>query len=147
MSMNKAATQADLEAAEAKVARLTAKAEALSGYVKAREIDDPGALSGIRRKPNHKADRARFDSYDREADAWRAAGEAETDLRWLRSRLAAQVRNTPIPFTEDQYKAAKVVRTANGWYKVAKVNAKSVSVETGYSWTDRILRDKIIEVR
>jgi hypothetical protein len=30
---------------------------------------------------------------------------------------------------------------------VAKVNAKSVSVLTGYSWQDRIPFSKIIEVR
>jgi hypothetical protein len=145
--MNKAATQADLEAAEAKVARLTAKAEALSGYVKAREIDDPGGLSGIRRKPNHKADRARYNSYSREADAWTAVKDAEYEASVIRGRLATQARNNAIAFTEDQYKAAKVVRDSHGWHKVAKVNAKSVSVETGYSWTDRIRRDKIIEVR
>lgn len=42
---------------------------------------------------------------------------------------------------------AKFVRTTTGWRKVAKVNTKTVSVETGYSWVDRIPFAKIIEVR
>lgn len=143
MNMN-TVTASDLVAAEAKVARLTAKAETIDpsepGY-------DPAILSGIRRKPNHKADRARYNSYIRSYSAWNAVAEAEKDAQIIKARLATQERNAPIPFTEEQYKAAKVVRTKLGWHKVAKVNAKSVSVETGYSWTDRIERDKIIEVR
>ena len=39
------------------------------------------------------------------------------------------------------------VRTRVGWHKVLKVNAKSVRVATGYSWTDRITFDQILEVR
>jgi hypothetical protein len=140
--MNKA-TAADLEAAEAKLAVFTAKAESLSTM----GDYDPAILSGIRRKPNHKADRARYNSYSREAEAWKAVEAAEMDVKIIRGRLATQARNTPIAFTEEQYKAAKVVRDSLGWHKVAKVNAKSVSVETGYSWTDRIAREKIIEVR
>jgi hypothetical protein len=140
----KTVTEADLERAEAKLAALVAKAEQIDpsepGY-------DPAILSGIRRKPNPKADRARFNSYARSAAAWDAVTQAENDVRIIKARLATQARNTQIPFTEEQYKAAKAVRTARGWYKVARVNAKSVTVETGYSWTDRITRDKIIEVR
>lgn len=39
------------------------------------------------------------------------------------------------------------VRTATGWHKVVRVSAKSVTVETGYSWTDRHPLARIIEVR
>jgi hypothetical protein len=56
-------------------------------------------------------------------------------------------RNTKINYTPEQYKTAKVVRTVTGWHKVVKVNAKSVTVETLYSWTDRIEVSRIIEVR
>jgi len=55
-------------------------------------------------------------------------------------------RNVKIPYTPEQYKAAKIVRTVNGWHKVVRVNAKSVTVETPYSWTDRIEVGRIIEV-
>jgi hypothetical protein len=63
-------------------------------------------------------------------------------------RIAAyEAKHAPYPFTDEQYKAARVVRTVFGWHKVVRVNEKSVSVETGYSWTDRIQRAKILEVR
>ena len=63
------------------------------------------------------------------------------------SRAAFDKRNEKIPYTPEQYKTAKVVRTVTGWHKVVKVNAKSVTVATGYSWTDRIEVARIIEVR
>jgi hypothetical protein len=56
-------------------------------------------------------------------------------------------RTAPIAFTPEQLKAAKAIRTSSGWHRVVKVSAKSVSVETGYSWTDRYTLDRILEVR
>lgn len=84
---------------------------------------------------------------DRSIEAACAAVKAENDAHFEAAKKAASERNTPILFTDEQYKAATLVRTKLGWFKVAKVSAKSVSVETGFSWTDRIARDKIIEVR
>jgi len=63
------------------------------------------------------------------------------------ARAAFAKRNEKIDYTPEQYKTAKVVRTVTGWHKVVKVNAKSVTVETPYSWTDRIEAARIIEVR
>lgn len=42
---------------------------------------------------------------------------------------------------------AKYVRTVTGWRKVVRVSAKSVSVESGYSWVDRIPLAQILEAR
>jgi len=53
----------------------------------------------------------------------------------------------PVSFTDEQYMAAAFVRSNIGWHKVVRVNAKSVTVATAYSWTDRIQRAKILEVR
>ncbi len=49
--------------------------------------------------------------------------------------------------TFDDVVGAKYVRDGFRWHKVVRVNAKSVTVETPYSWTDRIALDKIHEVR
>lgn len=38
----------------------------------------------------------------------------------------------------DTVKAGDTVHTWGGWRKVRRVNKKSVSVESGYSWTDRV---------
>jgi hypothetical protein len=72
---------------------------------------------------------------------------AQQEEQFTASRAAFDKRNTKIDYTPEQYKTAKVVRTVTGWHKVVKVNAKSVSVETLYSWTDRIEVGRIIEVR
>ena len=56
-------------------------------------------------------------------------------------------RTAAVAFTPEQLKAAKAIRTSSGWHRVVKVNAKSVTVETGYSWTDRYALDRILEVR
>ena len=34
-----------------------------------------------------------------------------------------------------------------GWHRVVRVNRVSVSVATGYSWTDTVRLDRIIETR
>lgn len=49
--------------------------------------------------------------------------------------------------TREDVLGATHVRLSTGWWKVAKVNATTVSVETGYSWTDRHQFAKILEVR
>jgi hypothetical protein len=71
-----------------------------------------------------------------EADARMAANKAEY------ARVTA-----PVPFTPEQLKAAVAIRTSVGWHRVIRVNAKSVTVATGYSWADRHDIAKILEVR
>ena len=60
---------------------------------------------------------------------------------------AYQAKTAPVAYTPEQLKAAIAVRTSVGWHRVVKVNAKSVTVATGYSWTDRVTLDKVLEVR
>ena len=56
-------------------------------------------------------------------------------------------RIAPVEFTPTQLSTAIAIRTSSGWHRVKKVNAKSVTVETGYSWTDRYTLDRVLEVR
>ena len=60
---------------------------------------------------------------------------------------AYKIAYAPVAYTPEQLKAATVIRTSSGWHRVVKVNAKSVTVETGYSWTERHTLDKVLEVR
>lgn len=71
-----------------------------------------------------------------------AAADHKARLKAAREREAARVR-----LTYDEVKGATHVRDQFGWHKVVRVSAKSVTVETGYSWTDRISLDKIHEAR
>lgn len=79
-----------------------------------------------------------------EAKASLAADEAAAGAERLRRYREA---TKPVPFSADELKAATHVRLDTGWHKVARVNAKTVSVETGYSWTDRYALSKVLEVR
>jgi hypothetical protein len=84
-----------------------------------------------------------IDQAKREMAADAAVEDAEKAARYE----AHKARTAPVEFTTEQLKAATHVRTELGWHKVAKINAKTVSVETGYSWTDRYVIAKILEVR
>ena len=95
----------------------------------------------------HTAYRARAAATERMVDQAVAEVTAERDAKFAANAEAAKVRNAPVPFTEAEYLAAKVIRTRLGWYEVIRVNAKSVTVKTAYSWADRVGRSKILEVR
>jgi len=114
----------------------------LSGY-------DSAILSGIRRKPNHKADRARFAAYDREAALTVELAQAERDLANLEAKAAREAREASMKnaVSIDDIRTAALVRDRYGWHKVVRVSAKSVTVETGFSWTERIALDAIIDTR
>lgn len=144
-------TAEKLEAKRAELAALEARfSKASRSAVNATPgggSSDPGILSGISRKPNPKKDAARWNAYSREAEAGEALRRCKDDVAILENRIKREVRDAPMPYLTEELKAAKLVRTDLGWHKVVKVNAKSVSVETGYSWTDRYTLDKILEVR
>jgi len=111
----------------------------LTGY-------DTAILSGIRRKPNPKRDEARRNAYTREADAYHASVQAEEDLEYLEAAVARLDALPPKP-TPEQIKGATAVRDRFGWHRVVRVNAKSVTVETPYSWTERIALKDILETK
>lgn len=74
----------------------------------------------------------------------RAARDAELDAR----RDAAAVdRALAGRFTADDLAGAAAVRDRIGWHRVVKVNAKSVTVATAYSWTERIPIEQVREWR
>ena len=73
------------------------------------------------------------------------AEDAAAERDKVRAAYAERVKL--VTFTADELAAATHIRTDTGWHKVVRVSAKSVTVETGYSWTDRYALAKIIEVR
>ena len=114
----------------------------LTGY-------DPAVLSGIRRKPNPKADARRFTAYDREAALYHDLEQARRDLAALEATAARDVAEATAKaaLTPETVLAARYVRDRFGWHRIVRVNAKSVTVETVYSWTDRIALTDVLEVR
>ena len=107
---------------------------------------DTAILSGIRRKHNAKADTRRYNAYDREAAAYRELYAATAAWQVAESRIAALAEKEAAADLVVPTDAC-LVRDSYGWHRVIRVNAKSVSVESGYSWTDRIPLANVLEAR
>lgn len=99
------------------------------------------------KRDTRTAYRARAAATERSVDAAMAeihAAYTATSEEWAAEYAR---RTAPIPFTVEDLKEARVIRTAVGWHKIVRVNAKSVTVETEYSWNDRCALEKVLEVR
>ena len=84
----------------------------------------------------------------REAVAVRdAAIAAEHEAAREARALACTIEADRTRLTAANVARATHVRDAHGWHRVVRISAKSVTVETGYSWTDRIPLDRILEIR
>lgn len=143
-----AKAQEKLAYLESRQARLDGRATAATPGQLADGTWDSAVLSGISRKPNPKKTAARFRTYD-----LAASGQKDVDdARWLvtsleRQLAAAEAEATRVQLTRDDIKGATHVRTERGWHRIARLNPTTVSVETGYSWTDRHPYSKILEAR
>ena len=125
---------------EAKMAQADAKHE------QAHELG--GGVPGFGGSGNQRAAqqvRSAFASADR---AWREATEKleyyTAKARGYERRIAERDRKR---LERPDVLGATFIKTTCGWHKVVRVSAKSVTVETGYSWTDRYPLDKVLEVR
>lgn len=99
------------------------------------------------KRDTRTAYRARAAATERSVDQAVAEVEAAKEAKLEANAAAYAERNKFVPYNSDELYRARAIRTEMGWHKVARVNKKSVSVETGHSWTDRIAIDKILEVR
>lgn len=105
---------------------------------------DHGALN----LPLHKRGAG---SLDAQIDRWRAERAREARERQKRAHAARvgarEAEKARTKLTADDVRGAVAVRDQHGWHRVVRVSAKSVTVETGYSWTDRIPLEKLLEAR
>lgn len=100
---------------------------------------------GILNVPLHKRGGGSLDAQIDRHLAEQKRLKAET---YKARREAARVAEAErVRLTAEDVKGARFVRDSCGWYKVVRVSAKSVTVETGHSWTDRIALNKVLEVR
>ncbi|WP_345543476.1 hypothetical protein [Microbacterium jejuense] len=77
-----------------------------------------------------------------------AAVRAERLTAWDAVVLAAREREANrVRYTAADLKEAAYVCDQIGWHHVVRVNGKSVTVTTPYSWTDRIPVENILEFR
>jgi hypothetical protein len=99
------------------------------------------------KRDTRTAYRARAAATERSVDQALYEVQAAESIARLRAREAYEALTAPVPFTPEELAAALVVRTSTGWHKVVRVNAKSVTVESGYSWTDRYTIAQVLEVK
>lgn len=142
-------TEDQLAKAQARLERATIRRDAEQARLDNRHWTelDSATGSGIRRKPNPKADARRFASYQRIGDVFTEFEDAEQEVARLTSRLSSERAEAErVRFTADDIKGARAVRDRFGWHPVARVNDKTVTVATPYSWTERIAVENILEV-
>jgi|GEM_PF-4584149 len=88
---------------------------------------------------------------EREQQAWRdeQATIAEQERQELIAAKKAdrQTETDRVKITRDDLAGARIVRDQFGWHRVRRVNAKTVSVDSGYSWADLIPLEKILDYR
>lgn len=90
-------------------------------------------------------------SLDAQIDRWKReqAKEARQERqRQHEARIAArEAEKARTKITAADLKGATAVCDEYGWHRVVRVNARSVTVVTPYSWTDRIPLDKVRDFR
>jgi preprotein translocase subunit YajC len=106
---------------------------------------DPATLSGIRRRGGHRADARRFAAYDAEVAAAQQIAIAKAKEVRTAAQAARAKADAAAPCDIDSLTPGDYLRTRHGWYRVVKVNTKSVTVESGNGWDERIARSKVIE--
>lgn len=102
---------------------------------------------GVLNVPLSKRGRSLDAQIDRALAEQRKAAEAAERERRIARKAAAYAEKVRPKLTADDVRGARAVRTSAGWHPVVRVSAKSVTVATPWSWTERIALDRVIEVR
>lgn len=76
-----------------------------------------------------------------------AAEAEESEATRARISAARQAEKDRPRLTRADLEGATLIRTSSGWHRVVRINAQTVTVETPWSWTDRIAHDHIHEAR
>jgi hypothetical protein len=95
---------------------------------------------------------SRTKQFGRRVDAQlRRGGQLGREVQRLQSEIRGLCRRAtapaPAPLDLSRLPYAKAIRTATGWYRVLKVNAKSVVVEVPPGWDNRFPLSRILEIR
>ncbi|HKY58326.1 MAG TPA: hypothetical protein VJL80_09835 [Aeromicrobium sp.] len=62
-----------------------------------------------------------------------------------RRKAAREVEAERVKFTAENLAGASHVRDSIGWHEVVRVSAKSITVKTPYSWTERIPVGRVLQ--
>ncbi|WP_215547159.1 hypothetical protein [Amycolatopsis sp. CA-230715] len=138
-----ALAEAAVKPAEEKRDRLKARYE---GRTAPRSEVETDPASAFRRKTARQARKAET-KFDLDMEAYKAYDAAEQEYKSCLSRVEWLRKVAPVPYTEEELRAATAVRLDDGWYRLVRVNKVTVSVEAGFPWPLKYKRDRILEVR
>lgn len=105
------------------------------------------SLTYGQRRSMFKWSQALAKRYDAEAAQFAAERQAAEQARIALANATRTERDQNAPRNIAVLVPGDLVRDSTGWHRVVRVNAKSVTVETPWSWTDRIEHMRIIETR
>lgn len=147
------ATQ-DLDALKSKLEHARERLEAAEGAQRAADRKGEaahelgGGIPGFGGSGSQRAARQVRGALDSSYRAWTEAQERITKWSYRVKRLEARIAEIERPrLTREDVVGAVLIHDGNSWRKVVRVNAKSVSVESGYSWVDRVPFDDIRSIR
>ena len=98
------------------------------------------------KRDTRSAYRARTAATERSIDEALAEVKAAKEAAEAEARAAYALRTAPVPFTPEELRAARVIRTRSGWAQILRVNAKTVTIAGAFG-DDRIPVASILEVR
>lgn len=107
-----------------------------------------GGIPGFGGSGNQLAAKQVRGAMDSAHRQWKEA--AERVEKWAHRVRRLEIRNAEIErprITREEVLGSSFIHDGTMWRRVVKVNAKTVSVYTGYSWVDRVPFEKIREVR
>jgi hypothetical protein len=114
-------------------------------YAEAHEMG--GGIPGFGGSGSQRAAQKVRATYDRSHRLYTEAKERfdywDAKAKGYARRIAERDR---VRLTREDVEGATQVRLSHGWRNVVRVNATTVSVETGYSWVDRYPFDQILQV-
>ncbi|WP_370944059.1 hypothetical protein AB5J62_33800 [Amycolatopsis sp. cg5] len=138
-----ALAEAAVKPAEDKRDRLKAKYE---GRTAPRSEAETDPASAFRRRTPGQAQKAEK-KFELDMEAYKDFQAAEQEYQLCFSRVERLRKVAPVPYTEDDLRAANAVRTEDGWFRLLKVNRKTVNVEAGFPWPHPVKRERVLEVR
>ncbi|QOT15905.1 hypothetical protein [Paenarthrobacter sp. YJN-5] len=98
------------------------------------------------KRDTRSAYRARAAATERSIDQGLAEAKAAQEAETARQAEEYAQRTKPVPFTPEELKVARAVRTHYGWHRVIRVNSATVTVSGDFG-DYRVPSKTILEVR
>jgi hypothetical protein len=127
--------------------------ETIAAEIAAKEVELEQARAALRAAADYQSGvRSRTKTHVVRMDAaLRRAGQAGRTIERLEREIEGLHRKAtqpePVPPDLDRLPFAQYIRTQVGWYRVVRVNRKTVKVVVDPGWDDLIPIGRIIEIR